>query len=96
MFGEFSPDWTLHQDGSLRYLGRIFVPNIKQLREEVLKEFHHSVFAVHPGGNKMYQDLKRQYWWSGIKKDVAQFVSKCLTCQQMKAEHQKPTGKLQP
>ena len=54
------------------------------------------MFAVHPGGNKMYQDLKRQYWWSGMKKDVAQFVSTCLTCQQVKAEHQRSAGKLQP
>ena len=44
----------------------------------------------------MYQDLKRQYWWKGIKVDVARFVSRCLTCQQVKAEHQRPTGLLQP
>ncbi|XP_028120020.1 uncharacterized protein LOC114317480 [Camellia sinensis] len=94
--GKSSSDWMLHQDGSLRYLDKIFVPNIKQLREKVLKEFHHSGFAIHLGGNKMYQELKRQYGWSGMKKDITQFVSKCLTCQQVKAEHQKPAGKLQP
>ena len=44
----------------------------------------------------MYQDLKRQYWWNGMKADVARFVSTCLTCQQVKTEHQKPGGSLQP
>ena len=43
----------------------------------------------------MYQDLKRQYWWKGMKADVARFVSRCLTCQQVKAEHQRPAGLLQ-
>ena len=62
----------------------------------MLKEHHGSSFAVHPGGTKMYQDLKRQYWWKGMKKDVAKFVAKCLTCQQVKIEHQKPAGMLQP
>ena len=44
----------------------------------------------------MYRDLKRQYWWRGMKKDVHEYVAKCLTCLQVKAEHQKPTGQLQP
>ena len=81
--------WTSHQ-------GRVLVPQDESLRENVLKAFHHSVFAVHPGGTKMYQNLKRQYWWRGIKKDVAQFIARCLTCQQVKAEHQRPGGMLQP
>ena len=66
------------------------------LKDEILKEHHGSSFAVHPGGTKMYQDLKRQYLWKGMKKDVARFVAKCLTCQQVKIEHQKPAGMLQP
>ena len=44
----------------------------------------------------MYYDLHRQYWWNGIKCDVASFVARCLTCQQVKAEHRRPTGLLQP
>ena len=59
--GEEFPYWTVHSDGSLRYAGRIFVPSDEELREEVLKEHHCSSFAVHPGGTKMYQDLKLQY-----------------------------------
>ncbi|RVW18327.1 Transposon Ty3-G Gag-Pol polyprotein [Vitis vinifera] len=62
----------------------------------VMKEAHHSRFTVHPGETKMYHDLRRQYWWQGMKRDIAQFVSKCLTCQQVKVEHQKPTVLLQP
>ena len=88
--------WTIHTDGSLRYRGRVVVPQSTDLREEILKEFHCSRFAVHPGGTKMYQDLRRQYYWSGMKRHVGDFVRRCLTCQQVKAEHQKPAGLLQP
>ena len=72
------------------------VPQLTDLREEILREFHYSRFAVHPGGTMMYQDLRRQYYWSGMKRHVRYFVRRCLTCQQVKAEHQKPPGLLQP
>lgn len=83
------------RDGGVRFMGRIYVPT-GQIREDVLSETHRSRFSIHPGGTKMYQDLKRQFWWSGMKKDVAGFVSRCLTCQQVKAEHKRPAGLLQP
>ena len=51
---------------------------------------------MHPGGMKMYRDLRRQYYLSGMKRHVGDFVQRCLTCQQVKAEHQKSTGLLQP
>ena len=54
--------WTIHTDGSLRYRGRVVVPQLTDLREEILREFHCSRFVVHPGGMKMYQDLRRQYY----------------------------------
>ena len=50
---------------------------------------------MHLGSTKMYKTLKEHYWWNGMKKEIASFVSRCLTCQQVKAEHQKPTGKIQ-
>ncbi len=50
----------------------------------------------HPGGTKMYNTVKEHYWWMGMKKDIAEYVSKCLTCQQVKAEHQVRAGLLQP
>ena len=57
---------------------------------------HCSRFAVHPGGTKMYKDLRHQYYWSGMKRHVGDFVQQCLTCEQVKAKHQKPAGLLQP
>ena len=94
VMGEEQPGWVLHSDQGLKFQGKLFVP--MSCRQEVLREFHHSRLAVHPGGTKMYHDLSRQFWWRGMKHDVAQFVSRCLTCQQVKAEHQRPAGMLQP
>ena len=66
--------WAIHTDGSLRYKGRVVVPQLIELREEILREFHYSRFAVHPGGTKMYRDLCRQYYWSEMKRHVGDFV----------------------
>ena len=88
--------WAIHIDGSLRYKGRVVDPQLMDLREEILKEFHCSHFFMHPCGTKMYRDLRRQYYWSGMKRHIGDFVQRCLTCQQLKAEHQKPIGLLQP
>ena len=66
--------WTIHVDGSLRYRGRVVVPQLIDWRDEILREFHCSRFAVPPGGMKMYQDLRRQYYWSGMKRHVRDFV----------------------
>ena len=87
---------TIHLDGILQYKGQVVVPQLTDLRKEILREFHCSRFAVHPGGTKMYKDLCRQYYWSGMKRHVGDFVRRCLTCQQVKAEHQKPARLLQP
>ena len=72
------------------------VPQLTDLREEILREFHCSRFSVHQGGTKMYQDLHRQYYWSGMKRHIGDVVQRCLTCQQVKVEHQKPAGLLHP
>ena len=66
------------------------------LGEEILEEAHFIAGSVYPGVTNMYHIIRDLYWWDGLKKDVADYVSKCLTCQQVKAEHQKPSGKLQP
>ena len=94
--GTADEGWAIHTDGSLRYRGRVVVPQSTDLREEILREFHCSRFAVYPGGTKMYHDLRLQYYWSGMKRHVEDFVRRCLTCQQVKAEHQRPAGLLQP
>ena len=61
-----------------------------------MTEAHMTVYTVHPGSTKMYQDLKTTFWWSNMKREIANFVAQCLTCQQVKIEHQKPGGPLQP
>ncbi|GJU40138.1 putative nucleotidyltransferase, ribonuclease H [Tanacetum coccineum] len=71
-------------------------PNDQALREKVMTEAHSSPFTIHPGSTKMYRDLKQYFWWNGMKQDVATFVSKCMTCQQVKIEHQRASGLLQP
>ena len=72
------------------------VPDIGELKREIMEEAHSSAYAMHPGSTKMYHTLREHYWWKGMKKEIEDFVSRCLTCQQVKAEHQKPAGKIQP
>ena len=84
------------QDDTLMFGSRICVPDIDGLRREILDEAHNASYAMHPGTTKMYHTLRQHYWWPKMKKEVAEFVSRCLTCQQVKAEHQAPTGMLQP
>jgi hypothetical protein len=67
-----------------------------EAREVLLNEAHNSAYSIHPGTTKMYLDLKARYWWKGMKKEIAQYVAWCDTCQRTKAEHQKPAGLLQP
>ncbi|KAG8503372.1 hypothetical protein CXB51_001418 [Gossypium anomalum] len=86
----------LNSEGVLCFRGRICVPNDSDLRQSILKEAHGELCAMHPGGNKLYHDLQELYWWPGLKREVTEFVGKCLTCQQVKAEHQLPSGLLQP
>ncbi|XP_022014164.1 uncharacterized protein LOC110913651 [Helianthus annuus] len=76
-------------DGILIFNGRIWVPIHGGLRDLILQEAHNSRYSLHPGGDKMYQDLKANYWWMGLKKSIATHVAKCLTCAQIKVEHQK-------
>ncbi|KAL1533106.1 hypothetical protein AAHA92_33038 [Salvia divinorum] len=83
-------------DNALTYEGRLCVPNDERLQNEILTEAHETPYTAHPGSTKMYQDLKGSFWWDGMKRDIASFVEKCLDCQQVKALHQRPYGKLQP
>ncbi|KAJ9566027.1 hypothetical protein OSB04_001993 [Centaurea solstitialis] len=82
-------------DGVCYFKGRIWIPRVEQLRKMIMDEAHQSRYSIHPGSDKMYKGLKEHYWWSGMKKDIATYVSKCLTCAKVKAEHQKPSGLLQ-
>ena len=89
-------EFSVKEAGSLYFHNRLCVPDVKDLKKKLLFEAHNTVFTMHPGGNKMYQDLKQFYWWKGMKRDVTEYVSKCLTSQQVKAKHQVPTGLLNP
>jgi len=84
------------QDGIVKFKNRLYVPNQSELKTEILEAAHNSLFSTHPGSTKMYQDLKTHYRWSGMKKDIADYVARCPVCQQIKTEHQKPGGLLQP
>jgi hypothetical protein len=68
---EMLPSFLEDEEGVLWYKGRICVPNIKELKDKILREAHESAYSIHPGGNKMYHDLKVTYWWYGMKRDVA-------------------------
>ncbi|KAJ0581106.1 putative nucleotidyltransferase, Ribonuclease H [Helianthus annuus] len=84
-----------NEEGALYFKKRIWVPLYGGLREVILNEAHKSRYSIHPGSDKMYQDLKEYYWWPRLKSDVAVYVGKCLTCAKVKAEYQKPSGLLQ-
>ena len=74
-------DFSVKEYGSLYFHNRLCVPADNELKKKLLFKAHNTVFTMHPGGNKMYQDLKQHYWWKGMKRDVTEYVSKCLTYQ---------------
>ncbi|KAI3744946.1 hypothetical protein L1987_58044 [Smallanthus sonchifolius] len=76
--------------------GRMWMPRSGEFRLKILDEAHKSRYSIHPGTTKMYQDLRKDYWWPGMKFDIMKYIAKCLICLQVKAEHQKPYGRLQP
>jgi hypothetical protein len=78
---EKSPGFSEDDEGVLWYKGRICVPNIKELKDKILHKAHESAYSIHPGGNKMYHDLKATYWWYGMKRGIAKYVAFCDTCQ---------------
>nr|GEV63355.1 hypothetical protein [Tanacetum cinerariifolium] len=82
-------------DGTLYYLNRIWVPLKGEVRTLIMDKAHKSKYSIHLGADKMYYDLRDWYWWPGMKNDVVEYVSKCLTCLKVKAEHQRPSGLLQ-
>ncbi|GJW58303.1 putative reverse transcriptase domain-containing protein [Tanacetum coccineum] len=81
-------------DGVLCLNGRSWLPCYGDLRSVIMHESHKSKYSIHPGSDKMYQDMKKLYWWPNMKADIATYVSKCLTCAKVKAEHQRPSGLL--
>ena len=87
--------FSIQEDRSLRFGGRWCIPDDEDLKRLILTEAHCTPYSVHPGGDKLYMDLKKTFWWPGMKIEVATFVSRCLTCQKVKIEHGRPQGKIQ-
>ncbi|GJZ72757.1 putative reverse transcriptase domain-containing protein [Tanacetum coccineum] len=81
-------------DGTLCLNGRSWLPCYGDLRTVIMHESHKSKYSIHPGFDKMYQDMKNLYWWPNMKADIATNVSKCLTYAKVEAEHQRPFGLL--
>lgn len=92
----YHPDFSEARDGTILFQERVCIPNDEGIKRQVLEEAHKSNFSVHLGSTKMYHDLKKAYWWPGMKTDIAEFVAQCLVCQRVKVEHQRPAGMLQP
>jgi hypothetical protein len=90
--------WCFHTDHQevLWFNNRIVVPKNHQLREQILDEAHLSKFSIHPGSTKMYQDLRQNFWWTRMKREIAKYVSECDTYQRVKASYLKVSGTLQP
>jgi hypothetical protein len=99
--------WQLILEGRGKYFGedaegvvwfkdRLCVPNVQSIWELILKEAHETAYSIHPGSDNMYQDLKKKFWWYGMKRGIAEHVAICDSCQRIKAEHQRPAGLLQP
>ncbi|GKB91677.1 putative reverse transcriptase domain-containing protein [Tanacetum coccineum] len=81
-------------DGTLCFNGRSWLPCYGDLRTVIMHESHKSKYSIHPSSDKMYQDMKKLYWWPNMKANIATYVSKCLTCAKVNVEHQRSSGLL--
>nr|GEU46870.1 reverse transcriptase domain-containing protein [Tanacetum cinerariifolium] len=86
--------FKVRPDGTRCIKNRSWLPLFGNLRDLIMHESHKSKYSIHPGSNKMYQDLKELYWWPNMKAIIAEYVGKCLTCSRVKAYCQKPSGLL--
>ena len=73
-------DFQIGSDGCLMFRDRVCVPKNDELIQKILQEAHSSPLSIHPCSTKMYNDLKKLYWWVGMKRDISEFVSRCLIC----------------
>ncbi|GKC46450.1 putative reverse transcriptase domain-containing protein [Tanacetum coccineum] len=83
--------FKVRSDGTKCLKGRVWLPLFGGLRVLIMLESHKSKYFIHPGSDKMYHDLRKLDWWPNMKADIATYVSKCLTCAKVKAEHQNPS-----
>jgi hypothetical protein len=78
------------------YNNMMYIPNSTELKNLIMDEFHKRPYVGHPGYQKMITTTRKLYFWPGMKRDIAEYIAKCLECQQVKVEHKHPTGLLQP
>ncbi|GJW16811.1 putative reverse transcriptase domain-containing protein [Tanacetum coccineum] len=94
--GLIPKEWldTPQRRGELGLHSRSWLHCYRDLRSVIMHESNKSKYSIHPSSKKMYQDMKKLYWWLNMKADIATYVSKCLTCARVKAKHQRPSGLL--
>jgi hypothetical protein len=83
-------------DGVLWFMNHLVVLKDFILHRKIMDEAHCSRYSIHPGTNKMYQDLKKNFWWTRMKREIAKYVAECDTCRRVKADHLRTVGNLQP
>ena len=89
-------EYKLEEDGLLTYKCKMYIPNVADLRRVIMDEIHQASYFGHPGYQKTMATARKQFFWPGMKKDMAEYISRCMKCQQVKVEHQHPIGLLQP
>jgi hypothetical protein len=87
-------DFSIDDTDVLWLKNRLVVPKVLELRQLILDEAHNTRFSIHPGSNKMYQDLKQRFWWTKMKIEITKYVARCDTCRRVKVEHLKSAGML--
>ena len=93
---EKSSDYGINKDQLLTFKGKLYIPNIMSLKEMIMNEYHHSNYSRHLGYQKMLIAIMKVYFWPDMRKNIIEYLNKCLECQQVKVEHQHPTRLLQP
>eukprot|EP00253_Pinus_taeda_P003664 PITA_03664 len=88
--------YELNAIGILYYRKRIYIPNQDEVKKKVLGEYHKSPYAGHPGYQKLITSIRKECYWLGMKRDITDYLARCIECQQVKTEHQHPAGILQP
>jgi hypothetical protein len=89
-------DFWEDTEGVVWFKDRLCVPNVQSIQELIIKEAHETSYSIQPGSEKMYQDLKKKFWWYEMKREITEHVAMCDSCRQIKAEHEKPARLLQP
>jgi hypothetical protein len=89
-------NYKLETDRTLMYKKKIYIPNVQDLKLMILNEMHNVPYVGHPGYQKNVAAVKIHYFWLGMKKGIAEYITRCMECQKVKAKHKHPTGLLQP